>query len=348
MVRHVYSAKSCLPESSTGSVLFGGIDTDKYTGSLSSLTTLPGSGLAYTGSDITQFLVALTSVSATSSSGSDSLTSSGFAIAVLLDSGSTNSILPTDIAQSIFNEVGATLLFGYAVVPCALAQKNGTINYTFGGPNGVTVKVPVRSLISSIPPEANALFGGPPTYPDGGLACILGVEDGAGRSIILGDTFLRNAYVVYDLVNNRIGLGQSNVNSTSSNIVAFPSSGAPIPSATTPVNEVTSVTIPNATAINAPSTVGIPTALPSGFTLTYKSVPTSLSAASGFAVAAATKGSGSTPTGSSIASSTASSHANYTGEAAVGTSNPFGYMGAGIMVTSMAWVLLGAGIFAWL
>jgi hypothetical protein len=207
----------------------------------------------------------------------------------------------------------------------------------------------VASLISSVPPEANILFGGAPRYPDGQPACILGVQDEAGRGVILGDTFLRNAYVVYDLVNNRIGLAQSNVNSTSSNVVTFPSVGAPIPSATTPTNEVTSVASVNATANPKASATGIPTALPSGFTLTYKSVPTSLSAASGFAIASATSGTGSTPTGASTASSTTSNIATVTGKsAAVSASNHFDFMSAGVMVTSMACVLFGACVFAWL
>lgn len=62
-------------------------------------------------------------------------------------------LLPTDLAQSIFDEVGATVVLGYVVVPCSLAQKNGTINYAFGGPSGVTIKVPLSSLISSVPPK---------------------------------------------------------------------------------------------------------------------------------------------------------------------------------------------------
>jgi hypothetical protein len=67
------------------------------------LTTLQG-----TGADINEFNVAMTSVSAGSSSGSDSLASSSFAVAALLDSGSSFTLLPKDIAQSIFDEVGAT------------------------------------------------------------------------------------------------------------------------------------------------------------------------------------------------------------------------------------------------
>lgn len=71
------------------------------------------------------------------------------------------------------------------------------------------------------------------TYTDGTPACLLGIQPAAGRPILLGDTFLRSAYVVYDLVNNRIGIAPTNFNSTKTNIIPFASSGAPIPNAST-------------------------------------------------------------------------------------------------------------------
>ena len=45
----------------------------------------------------------------------------------------------------------------------------------------------------------------------------------------LGDTFLRSAYVVYDLVNNQVGLAQSSFNDDASYVIAFPYDGARIP-----------------------------------------------------------------------------------------------------------------------
>ena len=75
--------------------------------------------------------------------------------------------------------------------------------------------------------------GDVPHFQNGEAACALGIDAAQGRPVLFGDTFLRSAYVVYDLVNNRIGIAQSNFNAGSSNIVAFASSGAPIPSATT-------------------------------------------------------------------------------------------------------------------
>ncbi|KFY41714.1 hypothetical protein V494_02820, partial [Pseudogymnoascus sp. VKM F-4513 (FW-928)] len=51
--------------------------------------------------------------------------------------------------------------------------------------------------------------------------------------ILFGDTFLRSAYVVYDLANNEIGLAQTDFNAKGSNIVEFASMGAAIPQAPT-------------------------------------------------------------------------------------------------------------------
>jgi len=77
--------------------MFGGIDTKKYNGPLTSLDILKD---PHTGA-FTHFTVALTSVGAVSSSGTDGLTSAMFPIPVVLDSGATLSYLPTDIAQQV-------------------------------------------------------------------------------------------------------------------------------------------------------------------------------------------------------------------------------------------------------
>ena len=78
--------------------------------------------------------------------------------------------------------------------------------------------------------------GDAPTFASGKYAgqdaCEFGIQNATTDPYLLGDTFLRSAYVVYDLVNNQIALAQTDFNATSSNIVAFASSGAPIPSAT--------------------------------------------------------------------------------------------------------------------
>jgi elongation factor G len=72
---------------------------------------------------------------------------------------------------------------------------------------------------------------------EGAEACAFGIQNSSSDPFLLGDTFLRSAYVVYDLVNNQIGMAQTDFNATASNIVAFESHGAQIPFATLASNQ---------------------------------------------------------------------------------------------------------------
>ncbi|KAF8863070.1 acid protease [Acephala macrosclerotiorum] len=258
-------------QATTGSILFGGIDTAKYSGDLISVKVYPDSQ----GGRTTSFTVAFTSLSATSSSGTDQLTPANYAEAAILDSGTTITLLPDDIANSVFEELGATVSqqLGAVVVPCALAENSGTINYGFGGTGGPTIKVAVSQLVLPL----TLTNGRTPTY-NGQAACQLGIQAAGNLPVLFGDTFLRSAYVVYDLENNRIALAQTDFNSTSSNIVSFASKGAPIPSATTAANEdeVTQ------TATGVPK-VGATGTADGTAAATYNPTATGLSAASGFA-----------------------------------------------------------------
>ena len=64
---------------------------------------------------------------------------------------------------------------------------------------------------------------------NGEPVCAIGILPSSYKFALLGDTFLRNAYVVYDLENDQIALAQANANTTDSNIEAIVST---IPSAT--------------------------------------------------------------------------------------------------------------------
>lgn len=178
--------------------------------------------------------MALTSVSATSSSGTDQLTPPGYAIGVVLDSGTTLTFVPKDLATVIFNEVGAVYnsTLGIAIVPCSLGNKGGTINFGFGGHSGPQVSVAMSQLVDPIKADNGDYL----TDSNGKVVCRFGItlstESDSSSGLLFGDTFLRSAYVVYDLDNNQIGLAQTEFNATESNVVPFASSGAPIPSAT--------------------------------------------------------------------------------------------------------------------
>lgn len=214
-------------DSSTGSILFGAIDTEKYHGDLISVDVLPSSKAE--GGSINSFTVAFTSLVAMSSTGSDTLTPANYQEAAILDSGTTITLLPDALAMKIFEEVGATVdqQLGAVVVPCSLAANTGTIQYGFGGTGGPVISVSMEELVLPL----DLTDGQTPKYRTGEKACQFGIEPAGDLPVLFGDTFLRSAYAVYDMANNKIALANTDFNATKSNIVPFASQGAPIPSA---------------------------------------------------------------------------------------------------------------------
>lgn len=209
--------------SSQGNILFGGIDTAKYDGELQSLEVYPNQRRG----NVTSFTVAFTSLSATSSTGTDTLTSEDFAHPAILDSGTTLTLLPNEIAAQVFAELGATVdpRLESVLVPCSLANNTGTLNYGFGGPGGPVIKVPMSELVLPL----TLTSGNQPVFTDGTEACQLGIQAAGNLPTLFGDTFLRSAYVVYDLENNRVALAQTRTGPKGTNIVEFESRGAAIP-----------------------------------------------------------------------------------------------------------------------
>ena len=61
---------------------------------------------------------------------------------------------------------------------------------------------------------------------------MFGIAPSQGTTSVLGDTFLRSAYVVYDLANNEISLAQTNFDSKSSHVVEISSGTGSVPDAT--------------------------------------------------------------------------------------------------------------------
>jgi len=212
-------------QANKGAVVFGGIDTTKFTGPLVALPFQAGQqGL------VSEYYVTLTSVSYTDASGSTTqLSPDGYAQAALLDSGTTNTLLTNDVFGSLglgLGAVGDPSGQGF-IIPCSLSGDKGTINYSFGGDGGVTIKVPVADIVG-LPAYSPNDFND----PSGACELALGtLEDGGGVSI-LGDSFLRSAYAVYDQDNSIGALAQAQENeAATSNIVVIPS-GTAIPSAT--------------------------------------------------------------------------------------------------------------------
>jgi hypothetical protein len=236
-------------DAKSGSILFGGIDTAKYEGDLTSLALYP------TQSDgiIREFAVSFTSLAITSDSGTSNLTTPDFAATtVLLDSGSTSSVLPDDITHALYNVVGAVYVgLGLAVLPCNMRNTPGTLDIGFGGPNGPTIKIPLSELILPF-----GIGTAPPNWddkhPEEGLKCQFSVTPASqlgGTGLIFGDSILRSMYIVYDLANKRVAVAPTRFNATDSNVVAFPSLNASIPSATSVQDEVPASLAPSSSVV---------------------------------------------------------------------------------------------------
>ncbi|KAL1837628.1 hypothetical protein VTJ49DRAFT_3567 [Mycothermus thermophilus] len=177
----------------TGSILFGGVDTARYEPPLRSIPVETATG------NYVELMVTLTKVQLGSlvlGKGED------LAIAVLLDTGSTLTYLPDRLASELFDAVGATYDAdsNAAYVPCTLAQNTtANLTFTFSDPS---IPVPLDELVLDLTLSS----GRKPTYADGTRACLFGVAAAGKGTYVLGDTFLRSAYVVFDLANHEISL----------------------------------------------------------------------------------------------------------------------------------------------
>ncbi|KAL9615911.1 MAG: hypothetical protein Q9160_009159 [Pyrenula sp. 1 TL-2023] len=203
----------------TGSILFGGVDTAEYEGSLQTVPILTERTNEYI-----EVVVGLTGVKfddtdlstvPPTNSSYGPLPSPSFPFAVLFDSGSSLVYLPPPIANAIFQITTAIYSDddNIAYVPCGLRDSTSSITFSFGSAH---VTVPLNELVLSY----RLASKDPIAYPDGTPACVfgiafsenLGTSDGAPS--VMGDAFLRSAYIVYDLENNQIGIAQTKFNAS--------------------------------------------------------------------------------------------------------------------------------------
>jgi hypothetical protein len=127
-------------DANTGSLLFGGVDTNKYHGSLQSLPILKEGG------QYRELLITMTDLG---HDGKPDSIFSGQKHPTLLDSGSSLTYMPNNIAASLFEAVGARYSSsqGAAQVPCSLRNEPNTIDFGF---SGVTIKVPMNELVITV------------------------------------------------------------------------------------------------------------------------------------------------------------------------------------------------------
>lgn len=194
--------------SSTGSILFGGIDTEKFAGNLTGLSIILDIELATSSSPngiAISFEVVLSYVSVNGQAGNTttfslfSTASDGSsmpAIGVILDSGSTLTFLPSNSIPGIYSILSAVVNKDDSAniwVNCDLltSTQDLTTNFQFTNFSTSIIKVPISELVYKladyVPIGSHASFKNLPFKN----TCIFGILDSsnADGASILGDTF---------------------------------------------------------------------------------------------------------------------------------------------------------------
>lgn len=195
-------------ESPDGSVVFGGIDTGKFSGALEKCPILDPSE---TPSGADRYWITMTNIGITLPDG-ESATSDDFSLPVFLDSGGTLSRLPTAIFQAIGDSFPGAQLdpkSGFYYSDCAVGDV-GSVDFHFGSK---VIRVPFEDFI----------------WEAGDNECVLGILP-EEEEFVLGDSFLRAAYVVYDQDNRNLHLAQAA--NCGTNLVAISSGPDAVPSVT--------------------------------------------------------------------------------------------------------------------
>lgn len=199
-----YSLFTNSASATSGNLLFGGVDKSKYTGGL---WTVPLKNLRPDRSEnSTEFTIEAQMITVTDD-GCHEETVTDHGVTALIDSGTTLTYLPEPIINGIAKKFDAEFspdLGGY-IQPCSFATQDHYITYYFSG-------VPIKVNLKETYYPAILNNGKPLTNDEGQEMCILGFTPVKNsRDAILGNSFLRSAYVVFDLEDLEISLGQANI-----------------------------------------------------------------------------------------------------------------------------------------
>lgn len=174
-------------DTSSGTLLFGAVDTSQYTGPIKAVPIKANN----------RFTV--------------DVEVGGETIEGILDAGTSLTYLPETIVEDIATQLDCSYdwLTGMYY---ADGTPSGSITYSF---SGLEVTVPASELFISLEGTGN-----------GNYLSILPNSQSDGFNL-LGDSFLRSAYVVYDLSNNQIAIAQANNNAGESHFEPITSAGIP-------------------------------------------------------------------------------------------------------------------------
>ncbi|KIH94831.1 candidapepsin-4 precursor [Sporothrix brasiliensis 5110] len=172
-----------------GIVIFGGVDTKKFAGPLVKFDNLPPQ--AGDPGRPWRYWVQLDAVGFTQPGKATSDTYSGSSLPIVLDSGSSLSYLPQPVMDALAKSFGVKPQSdGSLIVDCNFGDKGGYVDFTFGS---LVVSVPLSDFIWAATSDL----------------CAVGALPSEDTTALLGDTFLRSAYVVFDQDNQNIYMAQA-------------------------------------------------------------------------------------------------------------------------------------------
>ncbi|KAF1969937.1 acid protease [Bimuria novae-zelandiae CBS 107.79] len=182
---------SDLTNDQEGTILFGGIDESKAEGELKSAPLT-----------FTEWSVNLTSLEPVISGTYNTI----------LDTGSPNMYVPQALYDTIAEPLNVTLRTyrNTPYVPCSLRSSADSLHFEFAGKDRAErpeVRVPYSEIIYPFGMPANL---GEVRSENGTELCYLGILSNGGAPIfLLGNTFIRSAYVVYDADALELRIAQS-------------------------------------------------------------------------------------------------------------------------------------------
>lgn len=192
-----------------GNILFGGYDRAKLASDLFTLPLQPTDTPV-----VTEYAVNLIDIEVNGQR-------HGSGGKVVLDSGTTMALLPSDMIDPIIELTGAQYMedLNSFILDCDKAPRGGNVTFNFGEGS---IVVQLTDLISVL----RYSNGSPGIFQDGSVMCTVNVQNSdKSQPYILGASFLRSAYVVYDIDNGKVSLANAKFDVTASDIVEIGDAG---------------------------------------------------------------------------------------------------------------------------
>ena len=287
-----------LDDSSNSEIIFGAVDSSKYTGDLVSLPIVNALYNQNVDSPI-QLTVTVNDLKFINEESSQVAEIGSGAIAALLDTGTTLSYFPDSIVNSITSlfDLSYSESLQYYVGACSIAD-NSILRFNF---QGLNLDIPVSSFLITLYTQTN-------TKSD---QCAFGIlSSGSEDYMTLGQSFLSSVYMVADLEDLTISLAKGTNSGGSRNIDIINNE---IPQAKQPENSSTYGSNNNIFTINS-------TPAFTSTTLSSSSSSSSASSSSGSSSASSSQ-SNSSSSASASASASASSSSSASSSASASSSS---------------------------